>query len=84
MTVGELREQLIGVHESTLVVQSKDSEGNSFSPTAEIGHSMYRAESSYYGDIGLKRLTPDLEKQGFTEEDVMKDGVSAIVLWPTN
>jgi hypothetical protein len=83
MTVKELIEVLEGENPDRLVVMSKDSEGNGFSPLADASTESYQASCTWAGEIGIEKLTPELEKDGYTEEDVM-DGVPALVLWPTN
>jgi hypothetical protein len=88
MKVSELIAELQQCDPESLVVMSKDSEGNNFSPLAEIdGDSMYLADSTWSGDVHLRELTPELEEQGYSDDDVRteEDGaVRCIVLWPTN
>lgn len=84
MTVKELIELLQKEDPERLVVMSKDSEGNGFSPLNDIGPGAYRAESTWSGEVGLEKLTPALKKKGFGPEDVIHDGQKALVLWPTN
>lgn len=84
-TVQELIDELMEVEDkSRLVVMSKDAEGNRFSPYADSSYQAYLADSTWSGEIGLEKLTPELEEKGYSEEDVMEDGVPALVLWPTN
>ena len=84
MKVKELKELLKNVDDNRLVVMSKDGEGNGFSPLADIDDtSNYEADSTWSGEVGIEKLTPELEKQGYGEEDV-NHGVPALVLWPTN
>lgn len=69
MTVGQLCEALSGMDSDTLVVLSKDGEGNEFSPLSEVGKGRYRADTTWSGEL-------------IEGED---DGaVKAVVLWPTN
>ena len=84
MTVKELIEILKNEDSSRIVIMSRDSEGNSFSPLSEVGTAAYRPTSSWCGETGLEELTEENQEQGFAEEDVITDGVKAIVLWPTN
>lgn len=84
MTVKELIAKLQKVDPNRLVVMSKDGEGNGFSPLCNLVESKYRSDSTWSGEIGLEKLTPSLKKQGYSEEDVMEDGIKALVLWPTN
>ncbi len=73
MTVKELMEILSGCNQNAIVVMSKDSEGNRFSPLSGWGQGGYIRENDRYGEI---------VNEGDIEEG---DGsVDAIVLWPTN
>lgn len=84
MKVKELKELLGKIDDNCVVIMSKDAEGNNFSPLAELEDShCYLADSTWSGEIGLKILTPELMKEGFSEEDVI-DGEPALVLWPVN
>ena len=60
-----------------LVIIAKDQEGNGFSEFSD-----YSLGNNYSdGEIGLSALTPELEDEGYSEEDLF-DGIPAIVLWP--
>lgn len=84
MKVKELKKLLEPVDDERIVIISKDGEGNGFSPLAELDDaSNYKADSTWSGEVGIEKLTPELEKQGYCEEDV-NDGVPALVLWPNN
>lgn len=54
-----------------LIVMSKDGEGNSFSPLADIGDGFYVAESTWSGDL-------------YCEDEKPKKSKKVICLWPTN
>lgn len=87
MTVQDLKKELDKLDDNMLVVISKDSEGNSYSPLSEVsGNSLYTPENNWLGEVSIKELTPELIKQGYTEEDCYKTDESkeCIVLWPTN
>lgn len=87
MTVKELIEQLSNVaNQDRVVVLQKDSEGNGYSPLYSLEHGAYRAESTWSGEVGLEAedLNDELREQGFSEDDVIKDGVPALVLVPVN
>ncbi len=84
MKVRELLKMLEGVDGERLVVLQKDSEGNGYSPLYDVDY-----ESSYIHDsreVRYEKLTPELKKLGYTEEDVdtANEGVAAIVLQPLN
>ncbi len=84
MKVWELIDILKTVHPEKEVVMSKDGEGNGYSPLADTTEMEYMAECSYYGYVGFKEITPAMELEGYGEEDLIKDGESALVLYPTN
>ena len=86
MKVIELIELLQKEDPDDLVVMSKDGEGNSFSPFCDINRCQYLADSTWSGETSLRKLTPELQKDGFTEEDIFNDpdAVKAISLWPIN
>lgn len=77
MNVGDLRRMLDGHADDTLVVLSKDAEGNSYSPLAAVdepGTYVYRAVSTWSGEI--EEATEDA--LGYPDNE------RAVVLWPTN
>lgn len=84
MKVGRLKELLKNIDNDRIIVLSRDSEGNSYSPLAEIDDSyVYVAETTWSGEIYIDKLTPELVKLGYSERDVA-DGDPALVLWPIN
>lgn len=84
MKVKELKELLNQFDDENIVIMSKNSEGNNFSPLSDIDECNYRAETTWYGEIGLRELTDEDIADGYSEEDVLEDGENAIVLWPVN
>lgn len=84
MKVRELLEQLKGVDPEREIVMSKDAEGNGYSPLSSLWEGRYRAETTWYGDVGLEILTAEDRQRGYTDEDVIDDGVPAVILVPTN
>lgn len=87
MTVAELVQVLSHFDPTDLLVMAKDAEGNDFSPLMLVEDGMYRAHSTWSGEIGLRVLTDDEREQGFTEDDIgdSEDGyVPCVILWPTN
>ena len=85
MTVKELIEALNGENQDAIVILSGDAEGNRYSPMADISiDGTYIKSSSWRGEVYPRHLTKRLIKQGYTEEDVSKDGPECIVLWPVN
>jgi hypothetical protein len=84
MTVKELIEVLSGCEPDRLVVMAKDSEGNGYSPLSSTWCGKYRAETTWYGEVGLEQLDEEDIARGYTEEDVMEDGDLALILSPLN
>lgn len=84
MMVKELKELLKEFNDNDIVIISKDSEGNRYSPLSDVAEASYEAETTWYREIGLRKLTEEDIKAGYTEEDVLENGVNAIVLYPVN
>ena len=89
MTVKELRDALQGVDDDVLVVLSKDSEGNYYSPLADTSQKVYVAETTWCGEVYERgQLTPLTESLGFEEGDFRQPGedgaAPCLVLWPVN
>lgn len=74
MNVADLRAALNDLPADLIVVMSKDSGGNGFSPMAEVdAAARYQPESDWAGEV----LHPD-------EFDEYPDACPAVCLWPTN
>jgi hypothetical protein len=84
MKVKDLIELLQKEDQEALVVCSADSEGNRYSPLASFWSGAYRAETTWNGEAGLSCLTKHDHLLGYTEEDVIRGGVPAIILTPIN
>jgi hypothetical protein len=87
MKVKDLITLLQSCNGDDLVILAKDAEGNGFSPARQTTNDMYLAESTWSGEVRMRELTPEMEKQGYSEEDVglPEDGfVNCVVLWPIN
>lgn len=86
MKVKDLIKLLESQDQDRIVIVAKDSEGNDYSPLSCVETTAYLAETTYSGQVGLelKDLTPEMIKEGFSEEDVLSDGVPALVLVPIN
>ena len=84
MKVTELIQQLILADPSAEVILSRDAEGNSHSPLSSVWAGRYLAESTYSGQVGLATLGEVDRAAGYSEDDVLLDGVSAVILGPTN
>lgn len=84
MKVKKLIKLLQACDPERIVVMASDSEGNGYSPLADISSAAYRAETTWSGEVGLETLTELDRKKGYSEEDVIDDGKPAIILHPTN
>jgi hypothetical protein len=84
MTVKELIDALSKEDPSRIVVMSRDSEGNGYSPLADWWAGAYAAETSYSGEVGIEKLDETAKLAGYGEEDVIAGGTPAIILRPVN
>jgi hypothetical protein len=80
MKVKDLIKELSKLDPEWVVVLSSDEEGNSFSELSDLETNAVFADR----EIHLRELTKDLEKQGFSDEDVYdgNNGKNAVVLYP--
>ena len=83
MTVAELRDICNNLIENgegdRAIVVAGDAEGNDHSLVNAHGLAAFDPDS---GEIGVEELTPELEKDGYGEEDVMDWGTPALILSP--
>lgn len=77
--VSELIEALEGFNPDAVVVLSRDEEGNGYDTLYSLEEMMYDPR---HRQIGYAKITPEMRKMGYTEEDTLPDGVPAVVLWP--
>lgn len=80
MTVGELRQKLDGVSNETVVIMSRDGEGNSYSPASGY-NTDYRfvSDGGWHGHLA----DPDECDDNCDHSDCeYGEGVPAFVLWP--
>lgn len=87
MDLATLRAQLAELDHlpgETIVVMSKDGEGNGFSPLAEVETAMYEATTTWMGERYLS--DEDREETGEPDEysEAPESAVPAVFLWPTN
>jgi hypothetical protein len=68
---GELRALLSVLPPDTLIVMSKDSEGNDYSPLSTVEKGFFFPETSYSGEVGGIYTA-------------RTGGIPALILWPTN
>jgi hypothetical protein len=84
MKVRELKLLLEDVDDDRIVIIQKDGEGNGYSPLELIDdESNYLADSTWSGEVKYPKLTPELKKQGYGEEDC-GEGEPALILVPIN
>lgn len=77
MNIKALKELIADLPDSTIVVLSRDEEGNGFCEA-----SGFSLQYNYKdGEIGLAKLTEEDKEKGYTEGDLLK-GKKALVLWP--
>lgn len=84
LTVKDLIAALQREDPESIVVMAKDAEGNSYSPYRQLWAGVYQADTTYSGEVGYPVLTDELRVEGYGEEDILPDGVPAIVLSPIN
>jgi hypothetical protein len=79
MKVKELIKILQTQDPDDLVVLSSDGEGNSYSLLGDVTDNATFDKKEQ--EIGIFKLTEELERQGYTEEDIGR-GKKCIVLYP--
>jgi hypothetical protein len=87
MKVKELLEKLQSINPEYEVVLARDEEGNGFSVfSGDIGYHAIVEKGPHIENIYLIELTPELEEEGYDEEDVgdldHPDRQNVIILWP--
>lgn len=81
ITVKQLIEHLKTLPEDLEVIMSKDSEGNGYHPVdlgGVILASMEPDQEYWIEEVGIYELTLELQKEGFSEEDVYEQKVVLI------
>jgi hypothetical protein len=95
MNVRELKEILAQFDDETLVVMSKDEEGNGYSPAADYCSGYYEPESTWSGHFypHPNKYPDHYEVMGANEEGDPENGWEylrgrntqfCLLLWPTN
>jgi len=77
MRVKDLVKQLSKLDQNKIVICQSDPEGNNFSPLYSIWEGAYKN-----GEAGIDELTDEDLENGYTDEDVIKNGKKAIFLVP--
>lgn len=82
-TVKDLIENLQAFDPNTPVIVSRDEEGNGYRKLwgASSGVVEDFANNHHFYHLGLAELTPELEKAGYSDEDVIPNGDSVVVIW---
>ena len=82
-TVKDLIAMLQTLDQDTILICSKDSEGNSYSPflTIEDGY-YYVPETTWCGDV--YHFEDEYEYDAEEWDDILSEGKPAVVIWPTN
>lgn len=86
MTVKEFIALLSECDPDDIIIMATDAEGNAynyFDGNMNL-HEYNYMEYNYGGEIKLRKLTPELVEQGFSEEDtdINQNGTPCVVLWP--
>jgi len=84
MTVKQLIEKLQQEAPDRLVVCQRDAWGNGYSALEKYWTGAFRSLTIGMARAGLEKLTAADRKDGFTEEDVVRDGVPALFLVPVD
>lgn len=86
MNVAELKEILTNLPDETLVVLSKDAEGNAYSPLSSFWEGHYIPDTTWAGEIWSEDDERDYDPHIPEDAEVAppSDAVPALVLWPTN
>ena len=82
MIVSELIEYLKVIDQDRVVVLSVDAEGNNYrllEKGAIDGHNCAFLQAR--SQVGLERLTESLEGRGYSDENVLSNGVPAVVFY---
>lgn len=86
MKVKDLIELLQKENPDALVVCVSDSDSNFFSPLYDVvgGEEQgYCPLSDVHGERRFRTLTPGLNQMGFTEDEVDREAIPALYLFPT-
>ena len=84
MKVKEFIKKLQKLDGNRVVIMAKDAEGNNYSPLADMWAGAYRADTTWYGEVGFEKLTKRDRDIGYTELDLVDDGKPAVILTPVN
>jgi hypothetical protein len=79
MKIKELIANLQKLDPNCDVVLSSDNEGNSYRLLSTISDNSTYTRDAHIIEVGLGKLTPSLQKMGYTQEDVL-DGKPCIIL----
>ncbi len=83
MKVRELIELLEEEDPEAEVVLSRDSEGNDYSPVAEVDDGVYEAETTWNGQF-YSNPGEDMDAAQEADWHEVRENPQALCLWPTN
>lgn len=82
-TVKDLIAMLQTLDQDTILICSKDAEGNSYSPFSSIGDGYYYVpETTWSGDVYHIEDKDEYDAEEW--DDILSEGKPAVVIWPTN
>lgn len=81
MKIKELMEILKDLDPELDIIVSEDPEGNHYQHLHAYCSDMYYT-GDYNCEIGYNKITPELIKQGYGEEDILENGKPCLILWP--
>lgn len=79
MKVKELIRRLKTLEQDREVILSRDEEGNGFELLRSIEPCLYDADER---QSSIEELTDEMRTLGYSEDDVLENGIPAVCLWP--
>ena len=84
MNVKELIQILQKVDPKRKVIIKVNGGLEGYTPLADISKGAYIPDTTWDGEVWLEKLTEELKKEGYGEEDVAENGQPALILNPSN
>lgn len=83
MKLGEFKKLLEGLDDGLLVVLAENEEEYGFSLLEEVTDSIgfVALPNSSFGELRFRKLTKELEAEGFDASDIDESAVPCVVLW---
>ena len=82
MKVKKLIKELKKLDENAIVIMSRDSEGNGYSPLSGLFTGLYIPDSTWSGDVYYDGYEDDMDSDEV--DDLREDGKLAVILDPVN